>query len=101
ALMFTVLGILGQSLGTAVFPTLAAQHAKGDTQGFQHTFNAALRNVLFLSIPAGLGLAVLSEPIIAVLFERNEWTAIDTKATAWALIFYSIGLMGHAALEIL
>jgi putative peptidoglycan lipid II flippase len=36
-----------------------------------------------------------------VLFERGEWTAADTSATAWALVFYGIGLIGHAALEIL
>ena len=100
-LMFTVLGILGQSLGTAVFPTLSTQYAQGDLQGFQRTFSAALRNVLFLSLPAGFGMAVLSVPIIGVLFERGEWTHAHTQAAAWGLIFYSIGLAGHAALEIL
>lgn len=100
-LMFTVLGVLGQSLGTAVFPTLSTQHAKGDLDAFQQTFSTALRNVLFLSIPAGLGMAVLSIPIVGVLFERGEWTHDHTQAAAWALIFYAIGLAGHAALEIL
>jgi putative peptidoglycan lipid II flippase len=100
-LMFTVLGILGQSLGTAVFPTLSTQYAQNDTEGFQRTFSGAIRNVLFLSIPAGLGMAILSKPIVTVLFERGEWTTADTSATAWALVFYSIGLMGHTALEIL
>jgi putative peptidoglycan lipid II flippase len=46
-------------------------------------------------------MAVLSVPIVGTLFERGEWTTSDTQATAWALIFYSIGLAGHAALEIL
>ncbi len=100
-LMFTVLGILGQSLGTAVFPTLSTLHAEGDNERFQETFGSALRNVLFLSIPAGLGMAVLSVPIVGSLFQYGEWTASHTQATAWALIFYAIGLAGHAALEIL
>lgn len=100
-LMFTVLGILGQSIGTAVFPTLATQFAEGDHAGFQRTFSSALRNTLFLTIPAGLGLAVLSVPIMGVLFERGDWTRANTYAAAWALIFYAIGLAGHAALEIL
>jgi putative peptidoglycan lipid II flippase len=100
-LMFTILGILGQSLGTAVFPTLSTQYTTGDEEGFQQTFSTALRNVLFLSIPAGIGLAVLSEPIVGVLFERGEWTHQHTQATSWALIFYALGLAGHAALEIL
>lgn len=100
-LMFTVLGILGQSVGTAVFPSLSALYAQKDDSGFQRTFNSALSNVLFLSIPAGLGMMILSAPIVRVLFERGEWTAADTSATAWALVFYAVGLMGHAALEIL
>lgn len=100
-LMFTVLGILGQSLGTAVFPTLTALFAQNDFKNFKRTFSAALRNVLFLSVPAGLGMVVLAHPIIQLLFERGEWTADHTSATAWALLFYGIGLMGHAALEIL
>lgn len=100
-LMFTVLGVLGQSVGTAVFPTLSTQYAEGDSVGFQRTFANAFSNTLFLSIPAGFGLAVLSVPILGVLFERGEWDRAATYATAWALIFYAIGLAGHAALEIL
>lgn len=100
-LMFVVLGILGQALGTAIFPTLSTQYASNDYEGFQRTLSSALRNVLFLSIPAGLGMAALSLPIVTVLFERGEWTASNSREAAWALIFYGIGLMGHAALEIL
>lgn len=100
-LMFTVLGVLGQSLGTAAFPTLSALYANGDMEGFARILNRALTGVLFLSIPAGLGMVILADPIITVLLERGEWTAADTSATAWALLFYGIGLSGHAALEIL
>jgi putative peptidoglycan lipid II flippase len=100
-LMFTVLGVLGQSLGTAIFPTLTAHFARQDWEGFRGTLRSALDNVIFLSLPAGLGMAVLGGPMIAVLFQRGEWSADATTATAWALIFYGIGLTGHAALEIL
>lgn len=100
-LMFTILGILGQSIGTAVFPTLSRLYSEGDHQAFAEILTGALTNVLFLSIPAGFGLAVLSDPIISVLFERGEWTPNDTDGTAWALTLFGIGLAGHAALEIL
>lgn len=100
-LMFTVLGVLGQSVGTAVFPTLSALSATKNTAELRRTLSSALSAVLFLSIPAGVGLAVLAEPIIAVLFERGEWTALDTQGTAWALALFGVGLAGHAVLEIL
>ena len=100
-LMFTVLGILGQSVGTAVFPTLASLSATKNTDELRRLLASALGRVLFLSIPAGIGLAVIGEPLIAVLFERGEWTSTHTAGTAWALAFFSIGLAGHAVLEIL
>ncbi len=100
-LMMTVLGVVGRSVGTAVFPTLSTLSAQHDTEHFRRTLSGALRGVVFLSIPAGIGLAVLSEPVIALLFERGEWTARDTAGTAWALALFSVGLAAHSALEIL
>ena len=100
-LMFVVLGVLGQSVGTAAFPTLSRLHAEGNIKAFWETLTNALSSVMFLSIPAGFGLAALAHPIITVLFERGEWTPRDTSGTAWALLLFGIGLAGHAALEIL
>jgi putative peptidoglycan lipid II flippase len=101
ALMFTVLGILGQSIGTAVFPTLSRLAAEGDTKRFGQTLLPALQNVYFLSLPAGFGLAALAVPIVAVLFERGAWTRTDTQGAAWALALFGVGLAGHAILEVL
>ncbi|MCD4685114.1 MAG: murein biosynthesis integral membrane protein MurJ, partial [Anaerolineae bacterium] len=100
-LFFTVLGILGQSIGTAVFPTLSALSAKQDAGDFRRTLSGALSSVFFLSIPAGIGLAVVGQPVVELLFERGEWTSTDTAGTAWALALFSIGLAGHTVLEIL
>lgn len=100
-LMFVVLGVLGQSLGTAVFPSLSRLYAEKQYDKFWDTMTNTLGMVLFLSIPAGFGLAALAHPIIQVVFERGEWTANDTAGAAWALALFSIGLAGHAALEIL
>jgi putative peptidoglycan lipid II flippase len=100
-LMFTVLGVLGQSVGTAVFPTLSTLSAQHDTSEFRRTLAGALSSVLFLSIPAGIGLAVVSQPLIALLYQRGEWTSTATAGTAWALALFSIGLAGHGVLEIL
>lgn len=100
-LMFTVIGVLGQSVGTAVFPTLSTLSARHEVTEFRRTLAGALGGVLFLSIPAGIGVAVLSRPLVTVLFERGEWTATDTAGTAWALALFSLGMAGHTALEVL
>lgn len=100
-LMFTILGVIGQSIGTAVFPTLAALAAEGNMDGYKDRLARALRSVIFLALPATIGLIILGGPFIALLFQRNSWTAEDTAGTAWALAFFSIGITGHAGLEVL
>jgi putative peptidoglycan lipid II flippase len=104
-LMFFALGIIGQSVGTALFPTLAALAAAGDFAGFRRRLSGALRGVTLLAIPATVGMIVLGEWGIGLLFERifggGAWTPDDTRATAWALTFFAIGVVGHALLEVL
>ncbi len=99
-LMFFALGIIGQSIGSAVFPTLSALWAENDYEGFKDRLAAAMRNVLYLSLPATVVFILLSEPIVS-LFERGEWTAESTQAAAWALGFYAVGIAGFTLLEVL
>jgi putative peptidoglycan lipid II flippase len=100
-LMFFALGVIGQSVGAAVFPTLAALAAAGDMDGFKDRLARAMRGVLFLALPATVALIALGEPLVTVLYQRGEWTAEDTAATAWALAFYATGIAGFALLEVL
>ena len=99
-LMFFALGVIGQSVGTAVFPSLAAAWSEGDRVGFNQRLNLAIRNVLFLSFPATVIFVLLGEPLFSLL-ERGEWTAESTSAAAWALGFYALGIAGFALLEVL
>ena len=99
-LAFFVLGMIGQSQGSAVFPTLAALRAAGNYEGFKDRLARAMRNVLYLSFPASAFLIVLGEPIVSIL-QRGQFTAESTQAVAWALSFYAIGLAGFALLEVL
>ncbi len=99
-LTFFVLGIIAQSQGSAVFPTLAALKAEGDYDGFKDRLARAMRNVLCLSFPASTLLIVLGEPLVSVL-QRGEWTSNSTAAVAWAMGFYAIGIAGFALLEVL
>jgi putative peptidoglycan lipid II flippase len=100
-LMFFVLGVIAQSVGTAVFPSLSALAAQNDMEGFKGRLAAALRSVLFLSFPATIGLILLGEPVVRLLFERGKWTAESTAATTWALAFFAVGVAGFSALEVL
>ena len=100
-LMFFVLGVIAQSVGTAVFPSLSALAAEGNISGFKDRLANVLRGVLFLALPATVGLIILGQPAIRVVYERGAWTAEDSAGTAWALSFYALGIAGHALLEVL
>jgi putative peptidoglycan lipid II flippase len=94
------LGIFGIALASASLPTMSRQAAAGDTRGVAATLGFALRLSMFVSLPATVGLVILSAPIVRVLFERGLFTAADTGATAQALVWYSVGLTGFAGARI-
>jgi len=91
---------LAMAVGTAVFPTLSQANALERPAQLLQVFQLSLRMILFLTIPASIGLMVLGEPVIRLFFERNQFTAESTSATAYALVFFAIGLAGHATVEI-
>ncbi len=100
-LMLLPQGVFAQAVATAAFPTFADQAARGEQESMRHTLAATLRMVLFVTIPAAVGLLVLRRPLVALLFERGAFRSSSTDAVAWALAFYALGLVGHAGVEIL
>jgi putative peptidoglycan lipid II flippase len=86
-------GLVAVAISLAVLPTLSRFNAAGDEAGFRRTLGKGLRLVLVLIIPATLGLLVLGEPLIVLLFQHGRFTAYDTYWTAWALRLYLVGLI--------
>lgn len=95
------LGVLGISLATAIFPVMSANAAKKDQAGLCRTISTGLRGSVFVAIPATVGLLLVAEPLIGAVFERGKFTTADTVSTAWILVFYSLGLCGFFAQQIL
>lgn len=93
--------VIAQSVANAVFPTFAVHAAQGDTRALRSTMIQVTRAVLFLSIPASVALIVLRLPIVNVIFGYGEFTPTDAEATAWALLFFAMGLVSHSLVEIL
>jgi putative peptidoglycan lipid II flippase len=99
-IVMTPLGIIGMSISTATFPTLAEQAAR-DERSFMPTLIGALRMILFLSLPAGVGLMLLAKPVVVVLLQRGAFDAVSTQLTAQAVVFYALGLVAFGGIEIL
>jgi putative peptidoglycan lipid II flippase len=93
--------VIAQSIAIAALPTFSAQFARGETSEMRASLAATLRGVLLLSLPATFGLILLREPIVTMLFQRGKFDALSTQMTAWALLWYTAGLVGHSIVEIL
>jgi len=99
-IMTMPLVVIGSAIGFATLPTFSAQAARGEFGELRDSLTASLRGVLLLSIPATFGLILLREPLITALFQHGNFTALSTEMVSWALLWYTVGLVGHATLEI-
>jgi putative peptidoglycan lipid II flippase len=99
-LMLLPQGVFAQAVATAAFPTFSAQAASDQQGEMRSTLAATLRAVLYLALPAAVGLIVLREPLVEIIFQRGEFTALSTQRVAWALGFFTLGLPAHSVVEI-
>ncbi len=100
-LMLLPLGIFGVAISSAVFPTMAEEASRDTGESMGHTLFGTLKMIMFLTIPASVGLIVLGQPLIAVLLQRGKFDELSAQATYVALVFYAVGLFGHGMVEIL
>jgi putative peptidoglycan lipid II flippase len=95
------LGVLGISLATAIFPVMSTDAARKDFASLQSTVSKGIRGTIFIAIPAAVGLIMVARPLIASAFEHGRFTDEDTAMVVRTLTFYSLGLCGYFAQQIL
>jgi putative peptidoglycan lipid II flippase len=95
------LAIIGVTFGTILLPELSQIYKKKDLVGANNLQNNAIIIALVLSIPATVGLFVLANPIIHLIYERGAFIAEDTNKTANALASFSLGLPAFVIAKIL
>jgi putative peptidoglycan lipid II flippase len=100
-LMQLPLGLFGVALGTVTLPLLSRLAVGGDMPAFRGELSRAMRLAFLLTVPSAIGLMMLAEPIISVLYQHGRFDAHQTAEAAGALRFYAIGLCGYAALKVL
>ncbi len=100
-LMQLPIGIFGVAIGTVTLPVIARSAAAGNTAEFRSILAKGMRLAFVLTIPSTIGLVLLARPIIALIYERRKFTALDTLHAAEALQFYAIGLCAYAGIKVL
>jgi len=86
------MGVVGVALSVALLPNLSRLLAAGDTDGARASQTMAVLAAMALTLPAAVGLYVLAQPVISLLFERGAFTAADSRATALAIKAFCFGL---------
>jgi putative peptidoglycan lipid II flippase len=94
-------GILGVALGTILLPSLSKANSDGDIAEYSALLDWGLRLTLLLALPAAVGLAALSTPLIAALFNYGEFNAANVSAATAPLMAYAAGLLGIILVKIL
>jgi putative peptidoglycan lipid II flippase len=100
-LMQMPLGIFGVALGTVALPLLARMAATGNITSFRSELSRGMRLAFLMTIPSTIGLMMLAEPIMSVIYQHGKYTAYEAAESAGDLRFYAIGLSGYAALKVL
>jgi putative peptidoglycan lipid II flippase len=93
--------LLGVALGTVLLPALSKANAEARHDDYSRLLDWGLRLTLLIALPAAVGLGLLAEGMIAVLFQGGRFGAADVAQTARALSGYAIGLLGLIAVKIL
>ncbi len=91
-LMELPIGVFAIAVSTVIYPLLSRHAVERNYAGLAEDFRKGVRLILVINLPAAVGLALLSQPVVRLLFERHNFTAADTAAMAPLLAIYVIGL---------
>ena len=95
------LGVFAIAISTAALPSLSTYAARNDSARFSQTLTHALGLVFFISLPSLVGLMVLGEPIVRLLFERGAFRPEHTAMTTLALLYYCLGLWAFSGIRVM
>ncbi|MDB4138522.1 murein biosynthesis integral membrane protein MurJ, partial [Methylophilaceae bacterium] len=94
-------GVLGVALSTVLLPSLSKSFSDNKYMEFSRLINWGLRLAILFGAPAAIALGILSIPIISTLFFYGAFTEYDLVMTQYAVIAYSIGLIGLILVKVL
>jgi len=99
-LMMAPVGVVGQAVGAALLPSLAALHQRSDIEGFRDLLGRSLRTTLALGIAAAGALALLARPIVEILYQRRAFGADDTAVVSTLLVVLAFAVPGWVVQQV-
>jgi putative peptidoglycan lipid II flippase len=95
------LGVFGVAIASATLPRIARHAAVSRLDDFRAAISESIGTALLFTVPASVGLAILGESMIALIYQGGLFRPEDTRQTAVALACYSVGLAGYTLTKIL
>ena len=95
------LGVFGVAIATVILPHLSRRHAEQSVEHFSRALDWGLRLLILVGVPAGLGLAIFSMPLIASCFTYGAFSAQDLLQTQKSMITISLGIPAFMMVKIL
>ena len=91
------LGLFAIAISTVIFPLLSKASASGEKVEFENHFFKGFRLIFAITLPASIGLCLLAEPVLQLLFEWQEFDrsnvvrgAMVLKVAAWTIPVYAV-----------
>ena len=91
-----IVSVFVMAITTVVYPMLAKAFNDEDYLQVKKIMGLGINIILIITVPATIGILILSEPMIKIFFQRGAFTETATIMTSKALVFYSIGLIGSS-----
>lgn len=95
------LGVFGVAIATVILPHLSRRHSEKNEEKFSKALDWGLRAILVIGIPAGVGLALFSMPLIACCFGYGKFSAVDVLQTQKSLMTLACGVPAFMMIKIL
>ena len=95
------LGLFGIAIATVILPALSKKHVNAEGEGFGRTMDWGIRAIVLLGLPAMMGLIVLAQPMLMVLFMRGAFGVSDVEMASYSLIAYGTGLLSFMLIKVL
>lgn len=95
------LSLIAVSLGTAILPSLSEHWSRKDHFGFANEIQKNMRVLLFLCVPAAVGLYVIAPLAVSVLYERGRFGASQVLVVTQVVQIYSVTLVAAGITRVL
>lgn len=101
SLQLLPIGLFGTSIAKASLPMLSYQSANGDLIQFRTTFTTLFNQIVFLTIPSSIFLAILRVPVVRIVFGAGRFDWLATVQTGYVLSAFCFGITAQALIYLL